>query len=383
MDSLQLKLCDIQGRLFELSLNTGFDSLSFIRAFMMSEVAEHLDSAYNRMQWAGEEYLLEELIAEKKEYLVKSGRVFSRDMLFWIGYIYRYWHFYRNVSSKTIYGIAPAETMERNYLMFHTMDAEMAIDDLIEIYRQKQLSQEASSNEKQLPIFEVVPSQILVKVKDIAPDKPTHKQFSFEVDASTTIQTLIERADYSLGDVSDYYPFSKVWSHNNFFVPYLFTQDGLQYDVAYDDVKVVDFLNTHQISNGKLCITTGYPQAGGPGYLELAEIWDATYPILEQLAVVLGITGLSLHSFVSGIRWLCKHFKKEKRTPQCCFDIVYSRKYWNHHELASYLDIPADNTKHLLRALGYEYNKKQKLYIQGDSVARIKQKLHCIEIYDV
>ena len=37
MDQIQLKLCDIQGRLFELS--TDYEIESFIRAFMTSEVA--------------------------------------------------------------------------------------------------------------------------------------------------------------------------------------------------------------------------------------------------------------------------------------------------------------------------------------------------------
>ena len=36
-----------------------------------------------------------------------------------------------------IYRQAPAKTMNVNYLMFHTMDPEMAVEDLKEIYRQK------------------------------------------------------------------------------------------------------------------------------------------------------------------------------------------------------------------------------------------------------
>lgn len=58
MDSIQLKFCDIQGRLFEHS--TAYASESFIRDFMNSEVATHLDSPYNKLQWMGEEYLLDE-----------------------------------------------------------------------------------------------------------------------------------------------------------------------------------------------------------------------------------------------------------------------------------------------------------------------------------
>ena len=64
MDLIQLKLCDIQGRLFELSLQAGYNSEDFMKQFMRSKVARDLDSEYNRMQWAGEEYLLEEFADE-------------------------------------------------------------------------------------------------------------------------------------------------------------------------------------------------------------------------------------------------------------------------------------------------------------------------------
>lgn len=137
MDLLELKLCDIQGRLFELFSTTEYNPESLVKAFMNGEVAKNLDSKYNRMQWAGEEYLLEELIADCKEKLITKRETVSKDVLFWMGYVYRYWHFYTNEESNKIYKQAPFETMVVNYLMFHTMDVEMAIDDLKEIYKQK------------------------------------------------------------------------------------------------------------------------------------------------------------------------------------------------------------------------------------------------------
>ena len=54
MNEIQLKLCDIQGRLFELSVDRQLGSAGFIKTFMNSETAKALDSTYNRMQWAGE-----------------------------------------------------------------------------------------------------------------------------------------------------------------------------------------------------------------------------------------------------------------------------------------------------------------------------------------
>ena len=135
MNELQLKMCDIQGRLFELSGANGYDSVTFIKAFMTGEVAKGLDSKFNRMQWAGEEYLLAE-IADNAE-LTKGGTVYDKEVLYWAGYLYRFWHFATGEDSKEIYRQAPAETMSRNWLIFHTLAPEVAIEDLKEIYRQR------------------------------------------------------------------------------------------------------------------------------------------------------------------------------------------------------------------------------------------------------
>ena len=137
MNDIELKLCDIQGRLFELSVERQLRSTSFIKTFMNSETAKALDSTYNRMQWAGEEYLLEEIVEAAGDKVSKGGEIYSKDLIYLIGYIYRYWHYYTKESSKAIYKQAPVETMKSNYLMFHTMAPEVAIEDLKEIYRQK------------------------------------------------------------------------------------------------------------------------------------------------------------------------------------------------------------------------------------------------------
>ena len=137
MDELQLKLCDIQGRLFELSGEKKLPSAAFIKTFMASETAKELDSRYNRMQWMGEEYLLEEIISAAGDTLSGTGEIYQREVLYWIGYIFRYWHYYTDESSAKIIRQAPAATMKRNYMMFHTMDPVLAIENLKEISQQK------------------------------------------------------------------------------------------------------------------------------------------------------------------------------------------------------------------------------------------------------
>ena len=133
----EFQLCDIQGRLFENSAKAGYSSKQFMKNFMTSSLAKELYSSYNRMQWAGEEYLLEEF-ADRCPNAPKDGKLYHNEVLYWAGYVYRYWHFVTGESSKEIYKQAPAETMNTNYLMFHCMSVELAIEDLKEIHQQRQ-----------------------------------------------------------------------------------------------------------------------------------------------------------------------------------------------------------------------------------------------------
>ena len=132
----QRQLCDIQGRLFELALKDGYDCPAFIRAFMNSQAAAALDDTYDHLQWAGEEYILEEL-NEEAGGLKRAGIRYSSDVMYWAGYTYRYWHYYTGESSREIFQIADGEQMNSCWLGFHTFDVEMAIDDLKEIHLQK------------------------------------------------------------------------------------------------------------------------------------------------------------------------------------------------------------------------------------------------------
>ena len=128
MTSIELQLCDIQGRLFKLSARRGISGAEFIKVFMKSATAKALDSTYNRMQWAGEEYLLEEVIDEAGDRFEKSGEVYAEELIYWIGYLYRYWHYLIGESSKEIYKQAPVKIMKQNYERLYMMTLEEVID---------------------------------------------------------------------------------------------------------------------------------------------------------------------------------------------------------------------------------------------------------------
>ena len=135
--SLQLTLCDTQGKLFELSGKRGYDSEKFIKAFMTTDVSKDMDKEFHHIQWAGKEYIMSRMEDENADALSKNGIVFDNESLYWIGYIYRYWNIYTGESSKEIYKQANAKTMQTVYLMYHTMSPELAIDKLKELHNEK------------------------------------------------------------------------------------------------------------------------------------------------------------------------------------------------------------------------------------------------------
>ena len=127
-----LMLCDVQGKLFELAWRKGYDMAEFVPAFMKSRTASLVDSTFNHLQWAGEGYILEELVAETG---LKRGRVRrSRppEHLFWAGYLYRYWHCLTGETSKAIYATSDYARMAGTYAGYHTLSCELAIDNLKE-----------------------------------------------------------------------------------------------------------------------------------------------------------------------------------------------------------------------------------------------------------
>jgi hypothetical protein len=130
--SLQLALCDTQGQLFELAAERGYSSEAFIKAFMTSQVAADMDKDFHHVQWAGKAYILSRMEDELANQLTKEGEIYDKETLYWAGYIYRYWNFYKAESSREIYKQAPTKTMKVVYLMYHTMSPEMAIDRLKE-----------------------------------------------------------------------------------------------------------------------------------------------------------------------------------------------------------------------------------------------------------
>lgn len=127
-DTEDIMLAEIQGNIFEKSCEMGLESKPFIRNYMQSQAAFNLDLPHHKIRWCGEMHLLSEFLREKE---IPVGKVWNGDLMFWIGYIYRYWHCLTKQSSRKIYQIADEELMAGMYPKFHTESPLAAINGIL------------------------------------------------------------------------------------------------------------------------------------------------------------------------------------------------------------------------------------------------------------
>jgi hypothetical protein len=132
IDSSGLKLCAIQGEVFKLSLhNIPYGSAIFIRRFMNSKVCERIDNGGFLFEACDSLQVLDEITAEygTTEY---GKQKYSEDELYWIGYIYRYWAYTQEKSSKMLFKIIGAREMRSLFFPYHSLDPQQAIERIME-----------------------------------------------------------------------------------------------------------------------------------------------------------------------------------------------------------------------------------------------------------
>ena len=192
---------------------------------------------------------------------------------------------------------------------------------------------------------------------------------SIDVDEKTTIPDLFSKLKIYRGDLSVCYPLSGAYYRYRQTLPFLFVDSAIQYDVPYADAKVIDLVNTIAFYDKKIQVLSNYPLAGGLANPDIIALWDSVFPILNQIAVVYTISQASSDF----IKLLCSIFKKQKKTPNTIFDIVYSRTQWNHHDLAERLAVEPEKAKELLKLLGYTFDRKKMRYVQSEHIAEIRE----------
>ncbi len=132
MDNDGLLLCNAQGHIFALS-RTLYPTSSdiFIRRFMLSKSAMDFDSkAFLDDSFTASD-VLDSLTDEFGESSYGKNK-YGEEALFWIGYIYRYFAYTYELSSKSVYRLLKGKELNERYYIYHTFDPSIAIERILE-----------------------------------------------------------------------------------------------------------------------------------------------------------------------------------------------------------------------------------------------------------
>ena len=130
--------CSLLGKFFEAAGAAGFSGRPFVDGYMKSETAAHFFLDYDRLQWAGGPYMMEEFLeASGLQPGSKPGPT-NPEALFWTGYVYRWWGYLTGETPVEINRLMTAADMFAAWEGYHTLGVEEAIERLREESREKE-----------------------------------------------------------------------------------------------------------------------------------------------------------------------------------------------------------------------------------------------------
>lgn len=131
-DENGLKLCRMQAELFVLSASKlECSSPIFLRRFMLSQVAVRMDQDGFLYGSCTEEGLLQEIEDEFGPTSYGKEK-YSTEELYWMGYLYRYWCYTYEKSSKQVYKLIKPKDLRQLYYPYHSLDPAQAIQRILE-----------------------------------------------------------------------------------------------------------------------------------------------------------------------------------------------------------------------------------------------------------
>lgn len=132
MDKDGLLLCDLQGKTFELSIDS-LDTSSeiFVRRFVNSQISKLIDST-SILETNIQPKDIIESIEEEFGYSNYGSVKYSKNEMYWIGYLYRYFSFTYELSSLQVYKIIKPKELRALYLPYHSLSPSQAIERILE-----------------------------------------------------------------------------------------------------------------------------------------------------------------------------------------------------------------------------------------------------------
>lgn len=132
LDKDGLLLCELQAKTFEMSIDaTEVSSEIFIRRFMNSQISKSIDSCEILQTNMQAKDILERIEEQYGKSNYGSKR-YTKNELYWIGYIYRYFSYTYEKSSVQIYKIVKPKELRALFLPYHTLDPSQAIERILE-----------------------------------------------------------------------------------------------------------------------------------------------------------------------------------------------------------------------------------------------------------
>ena len=126
-------LCKMQASLFEnYSDFCHYSPHIFVMRFMNSKLAERFDDMFILGEVSSNETFVEEINEQYGQSSFGNPHSISPEVLYWTGYIYRYWCYKYNISSKLLIQAVHPKMLFNRYFIFHSMDPDYAINRIIE-----------------------------------------------------------------------------------------------------------------------------------------------------------------------------------------------------------------------------------------------------------
>ncbi len=141
-----LLLAEYQAKLFEKSYDLNCSSPIFLRRFIHSDLSKALDENCSSLVSLDVNEGIDNIISQFSD--SNYGKIkYSKESLFWMGYLYRYISYTREESTSFIVSLFDHKLMNNVYYSFHTQDPEWCIQSLLEI---KKLDKDIFDKNKRL-----------------------------------------------------------------------------------------------------------------------------------------------------------------------------------------------------------------------------------------
>lgn len=131
-DHTGILLAEYQGKIFEKSVDLNCSTAIFVRRFLHSNYLKKLDMNDLTSISLDVNEALDSIQSQFGD--SDYGKVkYSKNALFWIGYMYRYISYTRETRTQFLFKIFNYKQMMKLYYVYHTQDPEWCIKSLLEL----------------------------------------------------------------------------------------------------------------------------------------------------------------------------------------------------------------------------------------------------------